>query len=99
MAVRKLELMHRQFGRCEAHVCRECIHLISERYHSKTYNKCKVYGLTHSEASDWAKRWTSCGMFNNVYAGRPIINLVRPEKKKADIALDEPLEGQMELEV
>lgn len=99
MAVRKLELMHRQFGRCETHVCGECIHLVSERYHDKTYRKCKVYGLTNSEASDWAKRWTACGMFNKAYAGRPIINLVRPEKKNADIALDEPLEGQMEMEV
>ena len=98
MAVRKLELMHRQFGKSEAHLCGECVHLISERYHGKTYRKCKVYGLTNSEASDWAKRWTACGMFNRAYTGRPIINLVRPEKKTADIALDEPLEGQLKME-
>ena len=98
MAIRKIELMHRQFGRCEAHLCGECVHLTSERYHGKTYRKCKVYGLTNSAASDWAKRWTACGMFNRAYTGKPIINLVRPEKKTADIALDEPLEGQLKME-
>lgn len=98
MAVRKLELMHRQFGRFEAHLCGECSNLIAGRYHDKTYRKCKVYGLTHSQASDWAKRWTACGMYNKTYTGRPIINLVRPEKKTADIVPDEPLEGQMKME-
>ena len=98
MAIRKIELMHRQFGRCEAHLCGECGNLVSGRYHNKNYRKCKIYGLTHSEASDWAKRWTACGMFNRAYTGRPIINLVRPEKKTADIALDEPLEGQLKME-
>jgi hypothetical protein len=40
----------------------------------------------------------ACGMFNRAYTGRPIINLVRPEKKTADITIDEPLEGQLKME-
>ena len=98
MAFRKLELMHREFGRCEAHICGECSNLFSGRYHDKTYRKCRVYGLTNSEASDWAKRWTACGMFNKAYNGRPIIKLVRPEKKTADSTLNEPIEGQLQME-
>lgn len=98
MAVRKIELMYRQFGKRVGHTCGMCAHLLSGRYHDKVYRKCEVYGLTHSEASDWAKRWTACGMFNREYTGRPIINLVRPERKTTDTVLDEPLEGQMKME-
>lgn len=97
MAIRKIELMHRQFGKRDGHTCDMCAHLLRERYHDKIYRKCEVYGMTNSEASDWAKRWTACGMFNRAYTGRPIIELVRPQKA-ADIALDEPLEGQLKME-
>lgn len=99
MAVRKIELMHRQFGKCEAHICGQCDNMISERYHGKTYRKCKVYGITNSEASDWVKRWTACGMFNKAHTGRQIIELVRPERKAVDIDRYEPLEGQLKMEV
>ena len=61
MAVRKIDLMHRFFGKDEAHTCGECNNLCSYRYRGKTYRKCEIYGVTNSEASDWAKRWTACG--------------------------------------
>ena len=64
MALRKIALMHRLFGVCEGHACRECSNLVKGRYHDRILTKCKVYGLTHSEASDWAGRWQACGMFN-----------------------------------
>lgn len=98
MAVRKIDLMHRQFGKREGHTCGMCGHLLHGRYHDKVYRKCEVYGMTHSEASDWAKKWTACGMFNRAYTGRSIIELVRPEKKTGDIAADYPIEGQMKME-
>ena len=84
MALRKLALMHQKFGRCEGHICGECSNLISGCYRGRTLRKCEVYGLTHSEASDWAKRWVACGMLNRIYAGRPIIELVRGKKVPTD---------------
>lgn len=99
MALRKIDLMHRQFGKCEDHTCRECSNLVEGRYHDKTLRKCKVYGLTHSEASDWAKRWIACGMFNKEYTGGPIIELVRRSNPRPPAAVEEPLDGQMMLEV
>lgn len=99
MAIRKIDLMHRTFGKCHGHTCRECSNLVEGRYHNKTLRKCKVYGLTHSEASDWAKRWTACGMFNKHYTGGPIIHLVRPERKRTPGGTEEPLEGQISWEV
>lgn len=96
MALRKLELMHHLFGADPAHTCGECFNMVCGRYGNRTLRKCAVYGLTHSEASDWAKKWVACGKFNQNYAGRPIINLVRPERGRIDPE-DEPLENQISL--
>ena len=54
MALRKLALMHRFFGVLDGHTCRECSNFIKGKYHDKVLCKCKVYGLTHSKATDWA---------------------------------------------
>lgn len=92
MALRKLALMHQQFGRCDGHICGECSNLISGRYRGRILRKCRVYGMTHSEASDWAKRWMACGIFNGTYTGRPIIELVKPGNEGG-----EPLENQISM--
>ena len=99
MALRKLELMYREFGKCENHTCRECSNLVEFEYHSRTYRKCKVYGMTDSEASDWAKRWLACGMFNKQWNGGNIMRLVRPERKAKTEADNTPIEGQLQMEV
>ena len=93
MTLRKIDLMHNEFGRYEARICAECENMVTISYRGKKLRKCKVYGVTHSEASDWAKRWTACGMFNKAYSGRPIIKLVR----KSSIAANEPLKNQIAL--
>lgn len=58
--------------------------------------KCQVYGLTHSEASDWAGKWTACGMFNREYNGRPIIEMRRGGGRRPSPP-PEPLPGQITL--
>lgn len=95
--IRKIELMYRVFGKCEGHTCGECNNFCSGRYHDKIVRKCEVYGLTHSEASDWAKRWTACGKFNQEYTGRPIIEMVKHNSSKPKEP-EPPLEGQVFLE-
>lgn len=94
---RKIELMHSIFG-CDAanRCCGECSNLITGRYHDVTYRKCAVYGLTHSEATDWRKKWPACGKFNAEYAGRPIVRLVVGGR---NIPNKPEIEGQMALEV
>ena len=99
MALRKIELMYRMFGKTEGHACRECSNLVEGRYHDKILRKCKVYGMTHSEASDWAKRYQACGMFNKPWDKAPIIRFVRPSKAEKEEDQSEPLEGQMRMEV
>ena len=98
MAIRKQQLMYKLFGTCDGHTCGECSNLVEEPYHGKMYRKCKVYGLTNSAASDWARRYLACGMFNRTYKGRPNIELVKPVRTSKEEHRIE-LEGQMKLEV
>lgn len=96
MNLRKIDLMHHLFGKSEQNKCRDCSNLVCGRYHTKTLRKCRVYGLTHSEASDWTLKYTACGMFNKEYSGHPIINLVKHNSCKIKMP-EEPLEGQVEM--
>lgn len=82
MAIRKIDLMHRTFGMDPAHICGECHNLVEYSYHDKLYRKCKVYGLTSSAATDWAKRYIACGRFNQEHNGREIVWLVRATKRQ-----------------
>lgn len=93
-ALRKIELMHRQFGVIEGKTCGQCSNLTEHRY-DKLYRKCKIYGETSSEASDWAKSWTACGLFGKEYSGAQMIRIVTRGKcnKQAE------LPGQIGLEV
>lgn len=72
---KKIELMHELFGKSDGNRCGECSNFVCGRYHDRILRKCEVYGLTHSEASDWAKRWEACGLFNKEYTGIPVIKI------------------------
>ena len=93
--LRKIDLMHYIFGEIPEHKCGECSNLRQYHYRGRGYRKCKVYGETHSEASDWVKKYTACGCFNCEYSDRNIIELVSPIPKTEE----PPLEGQMEIEL
>lgn len=98
MALRKIELMYNQFGKTEGHACRECSNLEKMFVGNRSVTKCKVYGCAQSEASDWAGRYLACGLFNKPWNGKPVMQLVT--KARAERTDDnEPLEGQMSLEV
>ena len=94
MAARKIDLMHQMFGTADGK-CGECDHLIEGRYHDRMLRKCEIYGLTHSEASDWAKRWKACGLFNKETNHENVIRLVGAERSQPT----GPLEGQIGLEM
>ena len=89
--IKKIDQMHALFGLDERHKCGECSNFVCRWYRSKILKKCRAYGLTHSQASDWAKRWTACGLFNLEYTGRKAIELTGREN------LTVPLEGQIGL--
>lgn len=90
---RKNDAMRQEYGTDYNHKCGECSNFVSGRYHDRILQKCEGYGLKHAEASDWAQKWTACGMFNKSFEGkRPLIEcLTRPA---ADAT---PIDGQIEL--
>lgn len=96
MALRKIDLMHRLFGKTEGRTCRECSNLIKGSWN---YSKCKVYGDTRSQASDWVQRYQACGMFNKPWKDKPIIRLVRPSRKEREEQASAPIEGQLNIEI
>lgn len=91
---RKIEAMHELFGHTEGRKCKECYHFVRGEYHDKTYQKCKVYGMSHSGATDWAQKWPACGQFSKPYIGPEVMGLL--PRSKADNT-EEPLEGQTSL--
>lgn len=91
--VRKIDLMHREFGITESHTCGECCNMERYRYRSRIYKKCRVYGCTNSEASDWALGWGACGMFGKEYNGTEIIKMISQKKAKTEM----PVDGQIGL--
>ena len=92
MTVRKIDMMHREFGFSPGHKCKECSNFSRNKYHDHAYSKCAVYGDTRSAASDWSGRYDACGLFNQMYAGKDIIRLVYPNSLPA-----EQIDGQLDL--
>lgn len=93
--MRKIELMHVTFGKCHGKQCKNCFNYIRFRYHDRPLRKCRVYGITQSEASDWTGKWQACGAFDKDIQCSPIMELVR--KSKIEVQY-EPLEGQCAFE-
>ena len=91
MTIRKIDLMHREFGFSPGHKCQYCDNLIVQQA-NRRYYKCEVYGATDSEASDWRLSYEACGLYNKVYNGNPIIRMVRPNSLP-----EEPIEGQIDI--
>ena len=89
---RKIEAMLSMFGILPDKRCEDCTNLIQGEYHDRNLRKCTVYGATHSEASDWRKRYVACGMFDRRWNGRPII-----ETNRRMYVPTEPCEGQIKM--
>lgn len=64
MIERKIAAMHKRFGTCGVLRCKDCEHLIGGKYRDRQYYKCELYGLSHSEATDWRLANQACGMYN-----------------------------------
>ena len=91
---RKIDEMHRRFGALADKRCEDCSNLIKRKYNTVYFRKCTVYGATHSEASDWRKKYVACGMFNQEWRGPEIIRTLRNSGMPKP---EQPLEGQISL--
>ncbi len=93
MMLRKINKMYEMFAQdTDGHKCGECNNLEKITWRGKTYYKCRPYGKSQSESSDWRLKWDACGLFNKDYEGDiPIIKLITHE------TYDDQIEGQMSL--
>ena len=91
---RKIDKMHELFGRGDG-LCGKCTHFQRFHYHGRDYQKCEVYGISNSEATDWRQKWDGCGLFNKPYSGDvSIMKTIVPTKKWGK---DAQINGQMSL--
>ena len=78
MTIRKIDLMHREFGVSPGNKCKTCSNFWRGRYHDRMYSKCAVYGMTHSEASDWSGRYDACGLYGREWEHGDVMRMVTP---------------------
>ena len=98
MKVTKIDAMHRLYRKKPGARCKECCNL--QRYIAGVHIvlKCKAYGATSSEATDWRANFTACGLYNI-----PFETVSLPEAfyltERAPVQVEPPLPGQLRLEV
>ena len=93
---RKIEAMYEEYGMIPNKYCKTCCNLFRGEYHGRTYSKCIAYGVSHSEATDWAIGNKACGLHNKTFnerAQKPFINVLKSVKEVDN----EPMKGQMSL--
>ena len=92
--MKKIEAMHNVYGKDAEHKCKECCNL-SAYSQNRTWHKCEMYGISSSEATDWAKSSMACGKFNIPFDANKNVPLIK--KLKHEPRIDEPLPGQLTL--
>lgn len=93
--VRKIDAMLFYYGRALSGRCGECPHLLEGEYHGRKYFKCTVYGLSHSEATDWRKSYLACGLINKPFPEGETRVKDRITRGNVQVVLD----GQIEMDL
>lgn len=62
--LKRIEYMHAHHGKTRGMKCEYCSQLTSITFCGRRRYKCKMYGVTSSEATDWAKGNEACGRFS-----------------------------------
>ena len=96
---RKKAIMYHLFGTTNSKKCKDCPHLFYKVY-DKRYYKCEIYGDSNSEATDWAKSWTACGLIdkdttNFLAEWGTVMNYIRHNRPRQP---REEIDGQISIE-
>ena len=92
MTGRKIAAMHREYGKDIAHKCANCQNFCIYATKSHMLYKCMAYGVSASAATDWAKKWTACGLYGKPIAEDHVPLIRRLPRTKQTV---KPLDGQM----
>lgn len=96
MADRKYAAMHREFGKAHGRICGECQHLICSVMRSgRRYYKCKAYGVSKADSTDWGKSWDACMMiYRELLEGYiPLIDRLKHSRRMKN----GPVDGQISM--
>lgn len=92
--LKKIDAMHVAFGVSDPErKCSECKYFM-EKIWDKKYFKCRIYGDTNSDATDWRKKYSACGLIDGEYTGAPILEYTK--RRKPTKGEERPVDGQME---
>ena len=94
-SIEKITFMHRLFGTSDGR-CKECTNFRRWRVGNKVVRKCRLYGTSHSEATDWNASFQACGMLNCPPDGVGNLYLKNRRGTQAENRL---LPGQMEMRI
>lgn len=96
MTDRKITAMHLEFG-VGSGQCKGCPHFVRFEYHNRLYYKCRAYGLSNSEATDWRCKYTACGLTYKPTIDDlvPMIERLKHGSRKEP---EQPIEGQIGME-
>lgn len=94
--MRKIDAMHHYYG-CGEGVCGDCPHFVIREWGAKRFFKCSVYGCSRSMATDWGKKYPSCGLKDKPFpAGETrIVNRIAHTKE----IREEQLPGQLAMDI
>ena len=94
--LRKIDAMYNYYGRGVG-LCKNCQHFTRKEW-GRVYRKCQVYGDSNSEATDWRAGYQACGLIDKPFPENDV-RIVKLIGKLPLTGTDEPLEGQIRMEV
>lgn len=96
MADRKIAAMHKEYGKAHGLTCKDCPNLECREMRSgRRYYKCRAYGTSCADSTDWAMSWPACGLF-----GKPFPSDERPMVQRLSYGRRNdpgPVEGQISM--
>ena len=90
---RKIDAMHQHYG-YGVGKCEDCPYFAEKKF-DRTKHKCRVYGESDTEETDWRRGYMACGLIDKPFPEGDvrIVRLVEREKRgddqiKGQIAMD-----------
>lgn len=95
----KIDAMHTQYGKRSGKLCKDCDYLCSYTANRRWY-KCRMYGVSSSEATDWRLSYVACGLID--HPGQeidPRYTVLERLKREPPRSCRVVLDGQIEMEI
>lgn len=92
MGMKPIDHMYETFGKADGK-CKDCYNLVKHQA-NRTWYKCRVWGESSCETSDWRLKYQSCGMYGKKYNGIPLKEIIKHQSRPKVV---EQIEGQIRI--